>query len=307
MRIFLFLGSRRGYAVLKKLIEEKADIAGILCLIEDPHEAPYHQKITALANTCHLPIKYSNEIKPTNYAKLLEEIKPDIVFVIGWRYLITSEAYLLPAKGTLVIHDSLLPKYRGFAPMNWAIINGETQTGVTLFYMDAGVDSGPIVDQLKCQIDFSDTAQTLDEKIIALYGQIIVKNLPALANGSAPSYSQNENDATYTCKRTPADGKIDWRRPAIEIYHLIRALTKPFPGAFTFLNGKKIYVWQAALPENKKNYVGIVPGRVLVKNQEFIEVLAADGPLRLLKLGMENDEELAILQLPCGVKDTFGE
>src|SRR6185437_6088104 len=177
MKIFLFAGSRRGRAVFKKLIEVKANIVGILCLVEDAHEEQYHLKITDMAKKHHVPLFYSSEIKPSEYVNILNKTKPDIVFAIGWRYLITKDAYTVPPKGTLIIHDSLLPAYRGFAPMNWAIINGEKKTGVTLFYSAEGIDSGPIVDQLSTPIMLSDTAKTLDEKIIALYEEIIIKNL----------------------------------------------------------------------------------------------------------------------------------
>src|SRR5690606_525916 len=110
--------------------------------------------------------------------------------------------------------------YRGFAPMNWAMINGEQETGVTLFHIAEGVDSGPIVDQLKTDIALDDTAQTVDEKIIKLYEDIIIKNLPALASGQAKAVPQNDAIATYTCKRTPEDGEIHWQQSALQIYNL---------------------------------------------------------------------------------------
>ncbi len=304
MKIFLFLGSRRGYAVLKKLLEVKAEIAGILCLIEDPHEEQYHLKISALATQHQIPIFYSNQIKPSAYKEVLEKIKPDIAFAIGWRYLIKKDAYTLPPKGTLIIHDSLLPKYRGFAPMNWAIINGETETGVTLFYIDDGTDSGPIVDQMATEIKFTDTAKTLDEKIIQLYEEIIIRNLPALAAGTAKAVPQNERDATYTCKRTPEDGLINWQCSAVEIYNLIRALTHPFPGAFTFLEGKKIFVWEARLSKIQKKYVGSIPGRVVAKDKKSISVLTGNEVIELLEIG-EESRGLVLEETHIGVKNTF--
>lgn len=305
MKIFLFLGSRRGLAVLKKLTEAKADISGVLCLIEDPHEPQYHLKISALAQENNIPLFTTNEIKPNQYADLLAKIKPDITFVIGWRYLISKAAYSIPPKGTLVIHDSLLPTYRGFAPMNWAIINGETETGITLFYISDEMDAGPIVAQLSTPITMEDTAQTVDERIVQLYEKIILDNLPALQSDQIKSTPQDETLASYTCKRTPEDGKINWQHSALQIYNLIRGLTHPFPGAYTTLNGKKIWVWEAQLPTEQKHYVGNIPGRVLGKNNGMIEVLTGDGVLCLKRLQYEREEEKEAEEVMVSVKDIF--
>ncbi|MDR3476483.1 MAG: formyltransferase family protein [Gammaproteobacteria bacterium] len=306
MKVFLFLGSRRGLAVLNKFIALKADICGILCLIEDPHEEQYHPKVTAIANEHGIPLFYSNDVKSSDYASVLQQTKPDIAFAIGWRYLITKEAYSIPPKGTLIIHDSLLPTYRGFAPMNWAIINGEKTTGVTLFHIAEGVDCGPIVDQLATEISLQDTAKTVDEKIIKLYEDIIVNNLPKLTAGNVVATAQDESKATYTCKRTPEDGEINWQKSAFQIYNLIRGLTHPFPGAYTTLHGKRILIWSAELPAHKDNYVGNVPGRVIGKRDGMIEVLTGDGVLRLGRLQFNDEDEMDAMNITISVKDTFG-
>lgn len=306
MKIFLFTGSRRGYAVLKKLIAVNANICGILCLVEDSHEEQFHPRVTELANERGIPLFYSTDVKSADYPSVLQKIKPDLAFAIGWRYLITPEAYRVPTKGTLIIHDSLLPRYRGFAPMNWAIINGEEKTGVTLFHIAEGVDCGPIVDQLATDITLEDTAKTVDEKVIALYEKIIIKNLPTLAAGDAKGTPQNEANATYTCKRTPEDGEINWQNSALQIHHLIRGCTQPFPGAYTTLRGKKIYIWESSMSAEQVNYVGNIPGRILGKREGFIEVLTGKGILRLSRLQFEEDAEKNALEIPVSVKDTFG-
>jgi methionyl-tRNA formyltransferase len=306
MKIFLFLGSRRGFAVLKKLIAANANIIGIICLVEDPHEDQYHPKVGALATEHSIPVFYSTDVKPSAYADVLRKAQPDIVFAIGWRYIINQEAYRIPPLGTLIIHDSLLPKYRGFAPMNWAIINGETQTGVTLFHIAEGVDCGPIVDQLATTIEINDTAKTVDEKIIKLYEEIIIKNLPGLASGNVRSIPQDEALATYTCKRTPEDGEINWNNSAKQIYNLIRGLTHPFPGAYTTLRGKRIIIWNAELPEKAEKYIGNIPGRIIGKKSEAIEVLTGEGVLRLTHLQYSDEEEKSAMDIPISVKDTLG-
>jgi methionyl-tRNA formyltransferase len=306
MKVFLFLGSRRGLAVLNKFIALKAKICGIVCLIEDPHEDQYHPKVTMIANEHNIPLFYSNETKSSDYADVIRKTNPDIAFAIGWRYLITKEAYSIPPKGTLIIHDSLLPTYRGFAPMNWAIINGETSTGVTLFHIAEGVDCGPIVDQLTTHITLEDTAKTVDEKIITLYENLIVNNLAKLTAGTAVATPQNEAHATYTCKRTPEDGEINWQQSALQIYNLIRGLTHPFPGAYTTLRGERVLIWSAALPKVTDKYVGNVPGRIIGKRNGVIEVLTGEGVLCLSRLQFNGTDETDAANVPISVKDTFG-
>lgn len=305
MRIFIFAASRRGHAVLKELISQKSNICGILCLIDDPHEDQIHKKITKLAKDHNIPIFYSDSTKPKQYHEILKKLKPDIAFTIGWRYLIPENCFSIPKKGLLVIHDSLLPEYRGFAPMNWAIINGETKTGVTLFYIAKTVDSGAIVDQMETPIHENDTAATVDKRIISLYQLIIKKNLKALQNGSAKATPQDESLATYTSKRTPGDGEIDWNKSAHEIHNLVRGLTHPFPGAYTTLNGKKILIWETVLPEQLK-FVGNIPGRIIWKTHGIIEVLTGDGILGIKSLQSENEDEVPAKLFKISVKDTFG-
>ncbi len=305
MTLFLFLGSRRGYAVLKKLIDVKASIAGILCLVEDPHEEQFHPRVSEIAKKYNIPIFYSSDTSSAEYATVIKKINPDIAFAIGWRYLISKEAYSLPPKGTLIVHDSLLPTYRGFAPMNWAIINGETKTGVTLFHIADGVDSGPIVDQMATDIHLTDTAKTVDEKIITLYEEIITRNLTALENGTAKSTAQDEAAATYTCKRTPEDGEINWQASALQIHNLIRALTHPFPGAYTTLRGKKVQIWGSEIPALSMNYAGNIPGRIIGKRNGKIEVLTGNGIIQITKMQFAGEAEKDAKDVPISVKDTF--
>lgn len=306
MKTFLFLGSRRGYAALKKFLQLKASICGIFCLKEDPHEEQYHEKISALAKENNIPIYFAPNLKPTEYSEILKKCEAEIAFVIGWRFLIPKEAYTLPIKGTLIIHDSLLPKYRGFSPMSWAIINGEKETGVTLFFIAETVDSGAIVDQLKTPIYLEDTVFSLDQRLIQLYEKIIEKNFTALQSGNFTTRIQNEDEATFCCKRIPEDGLINWNQPAIKIYNFIRALSQPLPGAFTYLKGKKIFIWRASLPKTQLNYVGAIPGRVIGKINEKIQVVTENNIICIEEVSIENTNKIMpAKEMIISVKDTF--
>ena len=206
----------------------------------------------------------------------------------------------------MITHDSLLPNYRGFAPTNWAIINGETETGVTLFYIAEEVDAGPIVDQLKTPISLDDTIQMVDKRVIALYEKIIEKNLPLLEAGTAKATPQDEALAKFCCKRVPSDGLIDWRLSAFQIHNLIRATSQPFPGAFSFLNGVKMIIWSAQVAQDERHFIGNIPGRIIGKREGMIEVLTGDGILQIKTLQRENEEILHAKDFAISVKDTFG-
>ncbi|KKL85181.1 hypothetical protein LCGC14_1957280, partial [marine sediment metagenome] len=206
-------------------------------------------------------------------------IKPDIIFVAGWRYKIPKEQYSIPSKGCIVFHDSLLPKYRGFAPMNWAIINGEKQIGATMFYIADEIDSGDVITQRSVDVELLDTAESLEKAIAKFYTDMLEGILLVIESGQVNRRPQDHSKATYTCKRTPEDGLIDWRQSSMQIYNLIRGLSYPYPNAFTYLNGKKIYIGKAKLNESK-NYVGRIAGKVVaIVEGKWIEVLTGDGSL----------------------------
>jgi len=229
-----------------------------------------------------IPVFKHGTINKDDTTKILIKLQPDLILVVGWRYMLCKEQYSIPSKGCIVIHDSLLPKYRGFAPMNWAIINGEKSTGATMIYIADEVDAGDIIAQKTVAIDILDNANTLDARIISLYLELISENLPLIASGKAARVPQDHTQATYTCKRTPEDGVIDWSKSASEIYNLIRGLTDPYPGAFTYLKTgsrlEKLYVWRAALDNENKRYVGCIPGRVTqILRGRGVRVLTGDG------------------------------
>lgn len=177
--------------------------------------------------------------------------------------------------------------------MNWAIINGEKETGVTMFYIAEEVDSGEIIAQKTIAIDIKDNAKTLDKKLTLLYMELLEENLPFIAANKAPRIPQDHSQATYTCKRIPEDGLIEWSKSTYEIYNLIRGLTDPYPGAYTFVKSgshiEKLYIWSAFLDNEKKEYVGRVPGRVIgILEGTGIRVLTGDGTLILEDVELES-------------------
>jgi methionyl-tRNA formyltransferase len=187
---------------------------------------------------------------------------------------------MIPSIGSFNLHGSLLPAYRGRSPVNWVLVKGEKQTGVTLHHMVEEPDAGDIVGQKEVRIEFEDTAYTLYQKLCTKARELLKEVLPLIENGNAPRTAQNLREGSYYGGRKPEDGRIDWGWPIMQIYNLIRAVTEPYPGAFTHLPGdEKLFIWWG-LPERgsiSKESVG-----ALEVEKESVSVRASDGRLILL-------------------------
>lgn len=190
-----------------------------------------------------------DKMTASSYLQHLDHWRPDLLLVLGWYYMIPRKVRESAPLGCAGIHASLLPKYRGGAPIPWAIINGETTTGVTFFYMGDGVDNGDIIAQKSFAIEETDNCATVYEKATQASIKILREYLPRIAVGTAPRIPQDQNQATYFPLRRPEDGLIDWSWSAKRIRDFIRAQTKPYPGAFTHFNNKKVVIWDADVME----------------------------------------------------------
>jgi methionyl-tRNA formyltransferase len=211
---------------------------------------------------------------------------PEIFLVAGWYHMVPSFwRTFAPAYG---LHASLLPDYSGGAPLVWAIINGEKKTGITLFQFADGVDNGPIVGQRETYILKSDTIATLYTRIESLGLNLIMEYLPKIAKGTATFIKQNEEKRRVFPQRSPKDGRIDWAKNSFEIYNFIRAQTKPYPGAFTFLHGEKLLIWESKRVVSCQGGHGMI-GEVIGDPYRFI-VQTGGGLLEILSLTYEGNE-----------------
>jgi methionyl-tRNA formyltransferase len=176
----------------------------------------------------------------------IREVDPDLIFVVGWSQLVMDEFIGLPRHGVFGMHPTLLPRHRGRAAIPWAILSGLAKTGVTLFQIaDGTADSGPIVGQVEVPIAPDETATTLYEKVTAAHLQLVRESVPRLLDGTAERTPQDTRRASAWPKRTPADGIIDWETRARYLHDWVRAQTRPYPGAFTYLGDEKLVVWRA--------------------------------------------------------------
>jgi methionyl-tRNA formyltransferase len=188
---------------------------------------------------------------PGRFARQVKELAPDLIVVAGWYYMVSRGLRESARWGAVGLHGSLLPKYRGGAPLVWTIIHGETRGGVTLFYLDDGVDSGDIIGQKPFPIEANETIADALVKLEEAGVALLEEYLPLLSEGRAPRIPQNHAEATYCAQRSPADGEIDWTKSAKQIKDFIRAQTRPYPGAFTRIAGKKVILWDADLVEEE--------------------------------------------------------
>jgi len=248
-KILVFAFSMVGAEALQELINLQANIVAVYTYEDDPRENWFPSvKEMALANK--IPVYTPEKIEKKDVENIAV-IAPHIILSAYYRSLLPQNVLDVAPLGAFNIHGSLLPRYRGCAPVNWVLVNGETETGVTLHYMVAQADAGDIVDQETIPIEISDTAFLLTQKTAAAARQIIRRTLPSIEKGSVRRKKQDNGQSTYWGRRTPDDGLISWSDNEWEIYNLIRAVTKPFPGAFTFLNGEKVFIWSAKITEDK--------------------------------------------------------
>lgn len=257
MNLVFFGASKLGYDICKLIIEEKlADIELILTI---PKEFNISYSKNKVNNVLFTDFNYFNQKHGIQvitfngnfkeYRKVIEYCSPDLILAVGWYYKIPNYIRNIAKLGIVGLHGSLLPKYRGGAPLVWAVLEGETESGVTLFYMDEGIDTGDIIGQEKFIIESDEYISDLLLKLNESSKSLIRTYLPKLDSGSVIPVKQDEKEATYFPQRTPEDGKIDWSWSSKKIKDFIRAQSKPYPGAFTIIEGKKITIWNADIEE----------------------------------------------------------
>jgi methionyl-tRNA formyltransferase len=252
MRIVFFGASELGYDCCENLLLSGQNIVGIFTIPQEfkisyskdkPVKNILFKDFHELGAKYNVPVIDVKE-KMSNYDGDLRELKPDFLLVIGWYYMIPKSLRELANQGCAGIHASLLPKYRGGAPLVWAMINGEKETGISFFYFSDGVDDGDLIAQVKFSIDESDTIKDLLEKTKQASLEVVKEYVPKIAQNTAPKFVQ-EGEPTYVPQRKPEDGLIDWSWDNAKIKRFIKAQTKPYPGAFTIIDSKKVMIWDA--------------------------------------------------------------
>ena len=304
MRAVVFAYSNMGIAGLEALKKCGFDIAAVFSHQDDPSENCWFDSVSGWAKEKRIALFCPERVNAPEWIEKIAGYGPDAIFSFYYRSMLCREILDAATCGAFNLHGSLLPAYRGRVPVNWALVNGETRTGVTLHCMVEKPDAGDIVGQRAVDIHFNDTARTLYDKLCAAAGTLLAEVLPLIRDGRAPRLPQDLSKGSYFSGRRPEDGRIDWSWPALRIYNLIRAVTEPYPGAFAFMpGGEKIMVWWA-LPE-EEGIVGLSPGRIGIENGH-VHVGTGTGRIRLADVEvagsrMKIDEMLHFFEIKEGI------
>lgn len=265
-----------GCAGLAALLKHKFDVRAVFTHCDDPHETVWFASVAEQAAAAGIPVYAPDDINHPLWVAKIKALEPDIIFSFYYRRMIKPAILNVPPKGCLNLHGSLLPAYRGRCPVNWVLINGEKETGVTLHYMTPKPDDGDIVAQARVKIGPEDTARTLFDRMTESARAMLDQALPLILAGKAPRKPQDHSKATYFGGRRPEDGEIDWHKDADQIRNLVRAVTRPYPGAFSFAGDRKLTVWSAAVVSSS---IRSKPGTVL--DVDPLTVACGRGALRL--------------------------
>lgn len=247
----------------------------------------------------NLPVLQPERARHPDFIEQLRALHPDLIVVAAYGQILPSAILDLPPYGCLNVHTSLLPKYRGAAPIQWAILNGDAETGVTIMKMDPGLDTGGIVSIVRTPVSPEDTAETLHDRLAILGAKLLLETIPDYVAGKLPPQPQPKEGASIVKKITKEDGLLDWRLPAVTLWNRVRGLT-PWPGAYTFIpaqpKARLLKVWQVR-PEAASTGQ---PGEVLAADRQGIVVCCGEGALRLMELQREGARRMSAADFLAG-------
>ncbi len=257
MRIVFLSATEIGWHCCNTLVEMRENVVGILTIPQSfgiswsdkPVKNAQYRTFEDLGSMAGIPVHcVSGRLTDAHSHEILAELRPDILIVIGWYHMVPQRVLANVPAGAVGIHASLLPEYRGGAPLVWAIINGERRTGVTLFHFDRGVDDGDIIAQSAFEINASDDISDILKRATQHSEELIRECVPLLREGTAPRVAQGRDRATTFPQRCPEDGEISWSTMTDrQIHDWVRAQTHPYPGAFTWINGLQMRVWSTEI------------------------------------------------------------
>ncbi len=278
--------NQRGITCLEALANSNHEL---VYAIAQRGEGGWYESIDKKAKELGIPS--SIEEKPNNKRniKRIRHLKPDLIVMCGYSKIIGKELLNIPRYGCINLHASLLPYYRGAAPLNWALINGEKTIGLSIYNVDEGIDTGPILAQERIAVSKEQTIKDVLDKTLEIYPRMLIDVCDKIESRKIHPRIQNPNEGSYYTKRHPRDGIFNWDSMTDwQIHNQIRALTHPYPGAFFYYSRDKIYVWRSQLEE--RNFHGI-PGRIAAVDNEGAVVIAKNRGLRIKLVQKEGDKE----------------
>ncbi|HDG1667772.1 TPA: bifunctional UDP-4-amino-4-deoxy-L-arabinose formyltransferase/UDP-glucuronic acid oxidase ArnA [Kluyvera ascorbata] len=260
MKAVVFAYHDMGCTGIQALLDAGYDIEAIFTHPDNAGENNFFGSVARLAAEQGITVYAPEDVNHPLWVDRIRAMAPDVIFSFYYRNLLSDDILNLAPKGAFNLHGSLLPKYRGRAPLNWVLVNGEKETGVTLHRMTNRADAGDIVAQQTVAIADSDVALSLHRKLCAASQTLLGDVLPKIRSGQTQERAQNETDATYVGRRTPEDGRLTWEKPAQELHNLVRAVSDPWPGAFGYVGTNKFIVWKSRV---RTDMAAAKPGTVL--------------------------------------------
>ncbi|MDD4873175.1 MAG: bifunctional UDP-4-amino-4-deoxy-L-arabinose formyltransferase/UDP-glucuronic acid oxidase ArnA [Kiritimatiellae bacterium] len=278
MKVVVFAYHNVGCIGIEALLRNGFEIAAVFTHRDSPGENVWFDSVAELAASKNIPVFAPVDVNNPMWINKIKKMQPDIIFSFYYRDMIKPAILDIAPKGALNLHGSLLPKYRGRCPVNWVLVNGEKETGVTLHYMTPKPDDGDIVAQKKIAISNDDTSRTLFDKTIKIGSEMLNEILPKIKKGNAPRIKQNHSKASYFGGRRPKDGEIDWKKSSTEIRNLVRAVTHPYPGAFSHAGAKKCFFWQVTETHSSRTK-RTLPGTIISSNP--LVIACGKGTIRI--------------------------
>jgi UDP-4-amino-4-deoxy-L-arabinose formyltransferase/UDP-glucuronic acid dehydrogenase (UDP-4-keto-hexauronic acid decarboxylating) len=249
-----------GCAGIQALLDAGYDIAAVFTHADDPKENTFYGSVAQLCARKGIAVHAPEDVNHPIWVERIRSLNADIGFSFYYRNLLNDDVLASFPRGAFNLHGSLLPHYRGRAPANWVLVNGESETGVTLHRMVKRADAGAIAAQQRIAIERSDNALSLHAKLRDSASRLLADALPQLAAGTLQETPQDISKGSYYGRRTPADGLLDWNKPAEQLFNLVRAVTQPYPGAFCLVGENKLIVWTAEVMAGNE---GCTPGQVI--------------------------------------------
>lgn len=245
MKAVVFAYHDMGCLGVQAVLDAGYDIAAIFTHADNPGENTFFGSVSRLAAEAGIPVYAPDDVNHPIWAERISQLAPDVIFSFYYRHLLSDAILEQAPAGAFNLHGSLLPKYRGRAPLNWVLVNGESETGVTLHRMVNRADAGAMIGQQRVAISPDDTALTLHHKLCQTARQVLEQALPAIKRRETRDVLQNESDATYFGRRTPEDSFLTWNRPATTLHNMVRAVAAPWPGAFSYSGTQKFTIWSS--------------------------------------------------------------
>lgn len=295
----LFMGTPDFAAtVLEKVIQAGHEVIGVVTQPDKQkgrgHEiifSPVKELALKYGLTVYQPIK----VKEPEFLQIIEQLKPEIILVAAFGQILPKALLDIPPSGCINVHGSLLPKYRGAAPIQYSVIDGEAETGVTIMHMDVGIDTGDMILQRKIPIAKEETGGSMFDKLAALGGDLLIEAIEMIENKTAERIPQDNELATLVKVINKEMGRIDFTQPAQKLERLIRGLN-PWPSAFTQLDGKTLKIWKAEVEGSDLEGItsDAVPGEVIKVGKDSISILTGEGILVVKEMQLEGKKRMAV-------------